>query len=148
MSTASKRLVELRSSRSVNRDQVRCEKPWKFNVSGVFSCPSLFDLFSRILTKSDRKIVVNTEGTALFGALVVKFWGKIFEMRERKKYVWPHFSPPGPDVKAGLFPFLQALQDKQGGYPLFEIWMYKTIRLIICLRHIRPKFSMRERFLL
>ena len=33
----SKQPVELRSSRSVNRDQARCEKPWKFNVSGVFS---------------------------------------------------------------------------------------------------------------
>ena len=43
--TASRRLVELRSSRSVNRDQETCKKPWKFNVSGVFSFQNLFDLF-------------------------------------------------------------------------------------------------------
>ena len=75
-------------------------KPWKYAISGVFSCQNPFDLFSQNLTKSDRKKVVNTEGTALFGASVVKFWGNFFEMRERKKYVWPHFSTLGTQCES------------------------------------------------
>ena len=35
-STVSKPPAALRSSASVNRNQERCKKPWKFNVSGVF----------------------------------------------------------------------------------------------------------------
>ena len=94
-STVSKRLVELRSSRSVNRDQETCKKPWKFNVSGVFSFQNLFDLFWQNLTKSDEKKVVNTEGTALFRPVLVKKWGKNQGMTERKKSVWSHLLSSG-----------------------------------------------------
>ena len=45
-STVSKPPAALRSSASVNRDQERCEKPWKFNVSGVFSYPKKLILIS------------------------------------------------------------------------------------------------------
>jgi hypothetical protein len=69
----------LRSSRSVNRDQARCEKPWKFNVSGVFSFQNPFDLFWQNLTKFDGKKVVNAEGTALFRPVLFKIEGKIGE---------------------------------------------------------------------
>ena len=75
----------LRSSASADRDQARCEKPWKFNVSGVFSCPNLFDLFCRILTNSDEDLVVNTGATGANGALLVKKWGTNPKMAERKK---------------------------------------------------------------
>ena len=78
-------------------------KPWKYAISGLFLYPKLFDLFSQNLTKSDRKIVVNTEGTALFWASVVKFWGKFFEMRERNKVrLTSFFDPRNPMWKPGF----------------------------------------------
>ncbi len=38
-------LNALLSSASADRDQERCEKPWKYAISGVFSFQNLFDLF-------------------------------------------------------------------------------------------------------
>ena len=72
-STVSRLHVVLRSSASADRDQSTREKARKYAISGLFLYPKLFDLFSRILTNSDRRKVVNTEGTALFWASVVKF---------------------------------------------------------------------------
>ena len=57
------------------------EKPGKYKVSGLFPCPKLFDLFSQILTKSDRKKVVNTEGTALFRALLARIIHRLLGKR-------------------------------------------------------------------
>ena len=48
-----------RSSASADRDQRTCKKPRKINVSGVFSCPKIFDGLSQVLTDSDGNFVVN-----------------------------------------------------------------------------------------
>ncbi len=47
----------------------------------------------------------------------------------------------------GLFPFLQALQDKQGGYPLFEIvrrQLYNDLELRANTSKVRGKKNQRE----
>ena len=42
------------SLRRENRDQETCKKPWKFNVSGFFSCPKIIAWILWFITDSDR----------------------------------------------------------------------------------------------
>ena len=52
LSTVSRPPVAHLSSASADRDQETCKKPWKFNVSGVFSCLKIFDGLSQVFDVS------------------------------------------------------------------------------------------------